>query len=69
MNKTALRVVMLDHEETYNDLAEVLGITAPTLSDKINSRVDCGFTQPEILTIKEHYHLSPEQVDLIFFAK
>ena len=68
MNKTALRVVMLQHGETYEDLAGVLRITAPTLSDKINEKTSRGFTQPEIAAIKEHYGLSAEQVDLIFFG-
>lgn len=67
MNKTALRVVMMQHSETYEDLAKVLGIAVPTLSDKINGKTSRGFTQPEIVTIKDHYRLSAEQVDLIFF--
>ena len=69
MNKKALRVVMLQHGETYHDLADAIGISTPTLSDKINQKVEIGFTQPEIRTIKEHYGLSSEQIDLIFFEK
>lgn len=68
MNKTALRVVMLQNHENYKDLAGVLNISPSTLSDKINERTGSGFTQPEIVAIKEHYRLSAEQVDLIFFG-
>lgn len=68
MNKTALRVVMMQNSETYEDLAGVLGIAVPTLSDKINEKTSRGFTQPEIAAIKDHYHLSAEQIDLIFFG-
>lgn len=67
MNKQALRAIMASNGEVYDDLAEVLGITTPTLSDKINERNRAGFTQNEITKIKQHYHLSAEQIDLIFF--
>lgn len=67
MNKQALRAVMASKGEVYNDLAKVLDITTSTLSDKINERSHAGFTQNEIFKIKQHYHLSAEQIDLIFF--
>lgn len=68
MNKKALRVVMLQNDENYEKLAKFLGITPSTLSDKINEKVSVGFTQPEIAAIKDHYNLSAEQIDLIFFG-
>lgn len=69
MNKNALRAVMAERGETYEDLAAVIGCTVSTVSDKINEKAPSGFTQKEMLAIKEHYKLTARQVDNIFFGK
>ena len=68
MNKTELKVEMLRHDETIEDLAKVLKVTRPTLSTKMNGgRI--GFTQKEIAVIRDHYNLTPERMTEIFFAE
>lgn len=69
MNKQALRAVMARNGETAGKLCKVLKMTESTFSEKINEKVKIGFTQAEIQTIKDHYHLSSEEIDLIFFDK
>lgn len=67
MNGTELRVEMIRHNETGEQLAKALGITRTTLSAKMNNR-NAEFTQKEIATIKDHYGLTPERMAEIFFA-
>lgn len=67
MNKKELRSLMVAHGDTYAILAQALHMQAPTLSAKINEKNGIGFTQPEILSIKNRYRLSAEQIDSIFF--
>lgn len=67
MNSTELKVEMLRHNETGEELAKALGITRTTLSAKTHSR-NAEFTQKEIARIKERYNLSPERVTEIFFT-
>ena len=69
MNKIKLRAVLADNGDNYEKLACYLGISTSTLSDKINERNNIGFTQPEMKLIKDRYHLTPEQIDYIFFDK
>lgn len=68
MNKTELKVEMLRHDETIEDLAKVLKVTRPTLSAKMNGG-GIGFTQKEIAVIRDHYNLTPERMTEIFFAE
>lgn len=67
MNKELLRSIMALHGDTNKDLADLLGITEQSISSKINEK-GTEFKQGEIARIKEHYNLSPEQVEAIFFA-
>ncbi len=67
MNKAKLRAVMIEHGDTYETLAKVIGCTAATFSLKINGETSNGFTQPEIRTIRTHYMLTDQQVIEIFF--
>lgn len=67
MNKTELRVVMLRHGDTNKELAEYLGITEQSVSNKINES-GTEFKQGEIAKIKERYNLTADQVEAIFFA-
>ena len=67
MNKELLRSIMALHGDTNKDLADLLGITEQSISGKINEK-GTEFKQGEIAKIKDHYKLSPEQVEAIFFA-
>lgn len=69
MNKYKLRAVLAENGDNYEKLAGCLGISTSTLSDKINERNNIGFTQPEMQQIKDRYHLTPEQIDYIFFDR
>lgn len=67
MRKEELRSIMVLHGDTNKDLADVLGITEQSVSNKINEN-GTEFKQGEIARIKAHYNLTGEQVDRIFFA-
>lgn len=67
MNKDLLRSIMVLHGHTNKDLAEVLGISEQSVSDKINER-KTEFKQGEIAKIRDLYNLSPDQIEAIFFA-
>ncbi len=67
MNKELLRSIMVLNGDTNKDLAELLGISEQSVSGKINEK-GTEFKQGEIAKIKDHYNLSPEQVESIFFA-
>lgn len=49
------------------DVAELLGIAQNTLSLKLNEKNESGFTQSEILKLKEAWGLSDKDVIDIFF--
>ena len=66
MNKQLLRSIMVLHNDTNKTLAEYLGISEKSVNDKINER-GTEFKQSEIAAIKKRYHLSDEQVIIIFF--
>lgn len=66
MNKALLQSVMVLHKDTYQTLAEYLGISAKSVNDKINEN-NTEFRQSEIAAIKKRYLLSDEQVSSIFF--
>lgn len=68
MNKELLRSIMVLHGDTNKDLADYLGITEQSLSNKINEN-GTEFKQREIRLIKLRYNLTADQVDLIFFAE
>lgn len=67
MNATKLRSIMVLHGDTNKDLAEYLGITEQSVSNKINEN-GTEFKQGEIAKIKEKYNLSAQEVATIFFA-
>lgn len=67
MNSRLLRSVMVLHNDTNKDLADFLGISEVSVSNKINE-VGTEFRQGEIALIKKRYNLSPEQVEEIFFS-
>ena len=68
MDTQKLKVIMVLHDESVRDLADVLGLSPSSVYRKLNG--ECGeFTQGEIAKIKAHYDVTAEQVDQIFFAK
>jgi plasmid maintenance system antidote protein VapI len=64
------RKVLKSKQSLYGDtdavLAEALGITAQTFSLKVNGKAD--FTAGEILSVRNRYSLTDEEVTQIFFA-
>lgn len=54
------------HGDTNKELAELLGISEQSVSNKINEN-GTEFKQGEITKIKDKYNLSPVEVDAIFF--
>ncbi len=68
MNKNLLKSILAANGDNFSTLAEYLGITVSTLSNKVNEKQKAGFTQPEIMMIKKRYSLSADEVDAIFFT-
>jgi len=68
MNAKELKVEMIRHNDTGESLAKKLNISSVSFSKKMNSN-GTEFTQSEILSIRDEYHLSPERLEEIFFAK
>ena len=62
-----LKIEMLRHNDTGEDLAKALGITRQTLSRKMNEN-NADFTQGEISVIRARYDLTGERIEQIFFA-
>lgn len=67
MNKDLLRSIMVFHHDTNQTLADALGISSQSVSDKINER-GTEFKQGEIAKIKKRYNLTAEQLEAIFFS-
>lgn len=67
MNSAKLKSVIVLNGETSRILASAIGISAQTMSAKINEKNGAEFTQSEIAKIKERYGLTPEEVESIFF--
>lgn len=67
MNGKLLRSLMVLHGDTNASLAEYLGITEQSVSNKINEN-GTEFKQGEIAKIKARYNLNCDMVDRIFFA-
>lgn len=67
MNENELLIEIQKHNETLGQLANYLGIETQTLERKMSDDTDSDFTMGEIKKIKEHYNLTSERVDEIFF--
>lgn len=67
MNENELLIEIQKHNETIKQLANYLGIETQTLERKMSDYTDSDFTMGEIKKIKEHYNLTSERVDEIFF--
>lgn len=67
MNKELLRSIMVLYGDTNKDLADYLGITEQSVSNKINEN-GTEFKLGEMKLIKRRYKLTSDLVDRIFFA-
>ena len=68
MNKELLRSVMVLFGDTNASLAEYLGISEQSFSNKINES-GTEFRKREICKIKTRYGLDADLVDRIFFCR
>lgn len=64
--KTKLKSVMVLHGDTSQDLADYMGISDTTFSNKLNEKKTV-FNLNEIRLIQEKYQLSADQLNSIFF--
>lgn len=64
--KKKLKALLKKNGITQNEIADMLGLTYQTISIKLNGHKD--FTQSEIRSLKIILHLSPEEIDDIFFS-
>lgn len=67
MQKELLRSIMILNGDTNKTLADYLGITEQSVSNKINEN-GTEFKQGEIRLIRTRYNLTSDQVDRIFFV-
>lgn len=67
MNKELFRSIMVLYGDTNKDLADYLGITEQSVSNKINEN-GTEFKLVEMRLIKRRYSLTSDLVDRIFFA-
>ncbi len=67
MNKNKLLAVIKENGDTQDTLAKAMGLSRSRLSAKIHERNGAAFTHPEIVSIKNRYNLSDEQLNAIFF--
>ena len=69
MNKNLLVSKMKLHGDNQEDIAKWIGLSTQRFNAKLNGTGGAEFTQSEILKIKEKYHLTPDEIDKIFFDK
>lgn len=69
MNKNMFVSKMKLFGDTQESLAEQLGISLTALNGKINETNGAEFRQSEITFFRNYWHLTPEEVDAIFFAQ
>ena len=67
MNKNMFVSKMKLFGDTQTSLAEGLGISLTRLNEKINETDGAEFWQHEIAFFRNRWHLTPEEVDMIFF--
>jgi hypothetical protein len=69
MNKNVLVSKMKKFGDRNEDLAKYIGISPQRFSAKLNGTGGADFTRSEVSKIAIKYHLTPEEVYLIFFAE
>lgn len=68
MNKNMFVSKMKLFGDTQQILADALGMSLSRLNAKINEINGSQFRQKEIAFFRNRWNLTPEEVDLIFFA-
>ncbi len=68
MNKRLFKSKMALFGDTNASLAAFIGISPQRCSAKLNGTNGAEYTQGEILSIKNRWNLTSEEVDAIFFA-
>lgn len=69
MNKNMFVSKMKLFGDTQAILADELGCSVSRLNAKINETDGAEFKQSEIKFFRDRWHLTPEEVDQIFFAE
>lgn len=67
MNKNKLKAKMIEHGDTAEMLAKILGIHRSCLSAKMNGYRGAEFNQSEIRTMAKRYSMTDSEVVEIFF--
>ena len=67
MNKNMLISKMKLFGDNQADLAEALGLSLSRTNAKINETDGAEFTKSELDIMKVRYHLTADEMDLIFF--
>ncbi len=67
MKKNELKSLLAKHGHTQVDLAKILGVSLSCVNAKINES-NTQFNLSEITCIRNHYKLSAEDVERIFFG-
>lgn len=67
LGKNLLKGKIASFGENQSVLATITGLSLSRLNAKLNHYGGAEFTQTEILAIKSHYGLTPDEVDAIFF--
>ena len=65
MNKTALRIKMIEHNSSVDKLCAALGISRSAWFRKVSG--DSEFTQGEIAALRFELHLDDHETAKIFF--
>ena len=66
-NTLEFKSILVKKGFTVRTLADIIGISATTLSYKINNKRE--FTSSEIFAVQEALHLTMEEKERIFFAR
>ena len=67
MNKRLFKSKMVLYGDNNKTLSNALGISPQRNSAKLNETNGAEYTQGEITAIKNRWHLTPVEIDLIFF--
>lgn len=68
MNKKAFDIAKLKNDDTNKDIAEYLGISEQSVSNKINE-TGTEFKQGEIAKLAKKWNLSADEIAEIFFGQ
>jgi FixJ family two-component response regulator len=67
VNKKAFEIAKLKNGDTNKDIAECLGISEQSVSNKINEN-DTEFKQGEIAKLVKRWNLTADEIKEIFFS-